>query len=105
MKRKDFIFTRDYRVKNHFNQTRGKWSSAIANSVPLDSKKFHIVYSDLFFQRVHEISRRALDRKDMNEIQYKSVQSFIKILKPKIKESNFADYAFTSVIKGKDSQT
>lgn len=60
MKRDDFKFTRPYKVKNHFQQARGKWSSAISNSVFLDSKKFHIIYSDLFFKRFVQIMFRSV---------------------------------------------
>ena len=55
LKREDFVFTRPYRVKNVFKKTRGKWSSAFSNSVYLDSKKFHIIYSDMFFKRFGRI--------------------------------------------------
>lgn len=60
MKRDDFIFTRPYNVKNHYQQARGKWSSAISNSVFLDCKKFHIIYSDLFFKRFAQIMFRSV---------------------------------------------
>lgn len=66
MKREDLIFKRPYEVKNHFNQTRGKWPSAISNSIFLDSKKFHIVYSNLFFKRVPKIMYRSVIENEMS---------------------------------------
>lgn len=65
-KRDDFVFTKLYKVKNHFKKTRGKWSSAISNSVFLDSKKFHIIYSSMFFKRIRQVMKRSLHDGDLN---------------------------------------
>ena len=40
MQRSDFIMQKEYSVKVVFDQPKGKWQSALSNSVFLDSKKF-----------------------------------------------------------------
>lgn len=103
-KREDFIFTREYTVKNHFQQTRGKWPSAIANSVFLDCKKFHIVYSELFFKRLYKKLNDEVYAKKMSFAQYNVAHVAIEGSRFFIKESDFSEYAVQSTIKGKDSQ-
>lgn len=72
-KRDDFVFTRLYKVKNHFKKTRGKWSSAISNSVFLDSKKFHVVYSSMFFKRLRQVLKRSLNDGDLDMEQFSGI--------------------------------
>ena len=85
-------------------KARGKWSSAISNSVFLDSKKFHIIYSDLFFTRFVQIMLRSVKKGELTFEKISGIIASVELMKVYVKESNFCEYAFRAIIKGKDSQ-
>jgi hypothetical protein len=58
VKREDYIFQRKYRVKNTFKKPRGKWSIYTSDSVLMDYKDFHKIYSHMFFNRIMEVIDR-----------------------------------------------
>ena len=81
VKREDFIFTRPYEVASHYEKTRGKWSSVVSNSVYLDSKKFHIVYSDMFFKRFGRIMMQTAADGELTFEQFGGVVMSIELSK------------------------
>ncbi len=52
LKKEDFIFTREYKVKSQFKKARGKWPSVIQDSVFIDSTNFHKIYLNMLIDRV-----------------------------------------------------
>lgn len=102
-KRDDFVFTKLYKVKNHFKNTRGKWSSAISNSVFLDSKKFHIVYANMFFKRFKSIMKRSMMDGDLNIKQLEGIDIVTDLMHEYVNGTDISDFAFRAVIKGEDS--
>ena len=102
-KRDDFVFTKLYKVKNHFKKTRGKWSSAISNSVFLDSKKFHMIYSSMLFKRVRQVMKRSLHDGDLNMDQYSGIELVTDMIQEQVNASDISEYALRAIVKGEDS--
>lgn len=53
--RKDYLFTRQYKVVDTFKKVRGKWPAALTDSVFMDSGKFHRIYFDMISNRIEAI--------------------------------------------------
>lgn len=103
VKREDYLFNRKYRVKNTFKKPRGKWTLAIAESVLLDYKDFHKIYSHMFFNRIMEIidrdtytdNRTNMKTSDSLHMQdYNKFSNFIQSARETVNNSKMEHYAF-----------
>ena len=56
VERKDFIVVKEYTVKAVFDSPRGKWPSAIAESIFIDSKTALKTWVGLFFEATKQYS-------------------------------------------------
>ena len=56
----DFIFSREYKVVRNLGKVRGKWPLALTNSIFIDSKKVHTIYSSMFSQRIMQVLARQI---------------------------------------------
>ena len=59
-KKDDFIFHREYRVRATYTKVRGKWQSALADSVFIDSTKVHKVYAAMIVERIQQVFARQV---------------------------------------------
>ena len=52
LKKEDFVFTKEYKIKNIFVKSSGKWPSVLQNSVFIDSTNFYKIYLVMLFDRI-----------------------------------------------------
>ena len=52
LKKEDFIFTKEYKIKNTFVKASGKWPSVIRDSVFIDSTNFYKIYLNMLIDRI-----------------------------------------------------
>jgi LPS O-antigen subunit length determinant protein (WzzB/FepE family) len=104
--REDFVFSQRYNIVATFKEPYGKWTSLFKNSVYIDSKDFHIIYGEKFTERVLIILERHMEQNENNTItqeQYFATAQVLEMINVVVKESKFQEYAFTGILKGKDS--
>ena len=52
LKKEDFVFTREYKIKNVFTKASGKWPSILKDSVFIDSTNFYKIYINMLIDRI-----------------------------------------------------
>ena len=58
MVKEDFIFSERYKVVDTFDSPHGKWPNMIKDSIFIDCKMFHIIYSNKISARILEVMER-----------------------------------------------
>ena len=110
VKRSDFIFDKEYKVKTTFEKPDGKWQNAIAESAFLDSTKFFQIYSSKFFNRLSAVMDREMEKDKrqgktgaIDNQEYQMAKAIFKALELGIQNTDSQEFAVTGNAKGVDS--
>ena len=107
-KKDDFIFHKEYKVVGTYTKVRGKWQSALTDSVFIDSTKVHKVYATMIAKRILQVFARqaALTTglaQARAQAQLALARQFLERMLQAVEASKSQDYAMFCMLKGVDS--